>query len=78
MDFISPYYRVNINKMLTKQEKEKLLLRVFVINRFMIFIYKIIIVVSDNRTTYNIDYTNLLLNVLYVTQARIYSLEYII
>jgi len=40
-----------INKMLIayrKQEKEKLLLRVFV-NRLMIFIYKIIIVVSENR-----------------------------
>ena len=31
-----------------KQEKEKLLLRIFV-NRLMIFIYKIIIVVSENR-----------------------------
>ena len=39
------------NKMLMayrKQEKEKLPLRVFV-NRSILFIYKIIIVVSDNR-----------------------------
>jgi len=39
-----------INKMLMtykEREKEKLLLRVFV-NRFMIFIYKIIIVASGN------------------------------
>ena len=41
-------HNVTIIESETKQEKEKLLLRVFV-NRLMIFIYKIIIVVSANR-----------------------------
>ena len=75
-----------INKMLMTykvREKEKLLLRVFV-NRFMIFIYKIIIVVSGNgRTKPSIEHkihwidndyfmTDLLLNVLYV----VYTMDY--